>query len=219
MNKAVAWTCAAVALQVSAVGWLVWRYERIVQNGTEVRIKCQAYDPYDPLRGRYLRATVVAECTNVLFKVDALERWKKAAGDFCAKLGEVYAKLVEVPGSNGLYRVEAVAREVLDAGLWVKASDVTTRHRLTYRDKKDNESYDDFRKRLKKSGIVADVSFPNQLFVNEKVAPAAEEILRKKSDSAVAVYRAYEGRMVMTDIEIDGKPIISAAREFKKEVR
>ena len=45
MNKAVALTCAALALQVSAVGWLVWRYERIVRKGTEVRLKCRAYDP------------------------------------------------------------------------------------------------------------------------------------------------------------------------------
>lgn len=207
MNKAVAWTCAALALQVAAVGWLVWRYERIVLNGTEVRIKCQAYDPYDPLRGRYLRMTVREECTNILFKAD-MRDMEKVTGD-------LYAKLAEVPGSNGLYRVEAVAREVADAGLWVKTRDEATmlHYRLSYSDKKDKESYEDFYKRQEKSGIVIDVSFPDQLFVNEKVAPAAEEILRKKSDSAVAVYRAYEGRMVLTDIEIDGKPILSVVKE------
>lgn len=205
MNKAVAWTCAALALQVAAVGWLVWRYERIVLNGTEVRIKCQAYDPYDPLRGRYLRMTVREECTNILFKAD-MRDMEKVTGD-------IYAKLAEVPGSNGLYRVEAVAMKVADAGLWVKPSGMAIRHALSYRDKKDNETYEDFYKRQEKSGVVAEVSFPDQLFVNEKVAPAAEEILRKKSGSAVAVYRAYEGRMVLTDIEIDGKPILSVVKE------
>ena len=52
-----------------------------------------------------------------------------------------------------------------------------------------------------------------QFFVNEKIAPEAEKLLRKKSDSAVAVYRAYDGRIVLTDIEIDGKPILSAVKE------
>ena len=37
--------------------------------------------------------------------------------------------------------------------------------------------------------------------------------MRKKSDSAVAVYRAYGGRIVLTDIEIDGKPILAAVKE------
>ena len=89
MNKAVAWTCAALALQVAAVGWLVWRYERIVLNGTEVRLKCQAYDPYDPLRGRDLRMTVREECTNILFKAD-MRDMEKVTGDLYAKLAEVF---------------------------------------------------------------------------------------------------------------------------------
>ena len=113
ISKGAVCVCAALALQVVAVGFLVWRYERIVQNGAEVRIKCQAYDPYDPLRGRYLRVTVSETCTNVLFEVDADNYWKVPEGD-------IYAKLAKAPGEGGLYRVEAVAREPGDAGLWVK---------------------------------------------------------------------------------------------------
>ena len=37
--------------------------------------------------------------------------------------------------------------------------------------------------------------------------------MRKKSDTAVAVYRAYGGCIVLTDIEIDGKPILAAVKE------
>ena len=205
MNKAVALTCAALALQVSAVGWLVWRYERIVRNGTEVRLKCQAYDPYDPLRGRYLAMTVSEECTNILFKVKEEHIWQRMDE-------KAFAKLVKMPG-GGLYRVDAIAREPMDDGLWVKPASLWIRDALGYSDKRKDESDAEFKARSDKAGFKAVMSFPDQFFVNEKIAPEAEKLLREKSDSAVAVYRAYDGRIVLTDIEIDGKPILSAVKE------
>ncbi len=57
------------------------------------------------------------------------------------------------------------------------------------------------------------VEFPDRLFMNEKLAPTAEKILAKKTDSAVAVFRALDGEIIITDIEIEGRPILSAARE------
>ena len=206
MNKGVVCVCAALALQVVAVGFLVWRYERIVQKGTEVRIKCQAYAPYDPLRGRYLRVTVSETCTNILFEVDADNYWKVPEGD-------IYAKLAKAPGEGDLYRVEAVAREPTDAGLWVKTKSLRLTRDFGHEDKRDGESYDELHARRKKSGIKAVVSFPDQLFVNEKVAPDAEELLRKAIASAVAVFRVLDGEIILTDIEIGGKPILSAVRE------
>ena len=205
MNKAVALTCAALALQVSAVGWLVWRYERIVRNGTEVRLKCQAYDPYDPLRGRYLAMTVREECTNILFEVKEEHLWRGTDE-------KAFVKLAKTP-DGGLYRVDAIAREPMDDGLWVKPTSLSIRDALGYSDKRKDESDDEFKVRREKAGFKAVMSFPDQLFVNEKIAPEAEKLLQKKSDSAVAVYRAYDGRIVLTDIEIDGKPILSAVKE------
>lgn len=209
MNKGVVCVCAALALQVVAVGFLVWRYERIVQKGTEVRIKCQAYDPYDPLRGRYLRVTVSETCTNIFSEVDADNYWKVPEGD-------IYAKLAKAPGNGGLYLVEAVAREPADAGLWVKTKSLTLARALGHEDKRKGESWDEFYARQRESGTKAVVSFPNQLFVNEKVAPEAEELLRKAIASAVAVFRVLDGEIVLTDIEIGGKPIISAVRESQR---
>ena len=144
MSKGVVCVCAALALQVVAVGFLVWRYERIVQKGTEVRIKCQAYDPYDPLRGRYLRVTVSETCTNILFEVDVDNYWKVPEGD-------IYAKLAKAPGDDGLYRVEAVAREPTDAGLWVKTKSLRLTHAHDHESKRTGESYDEFYARQRKS--------------------------------------------------------------------
>ena len=205
MNKAVALTCAALALQVSAVGWLVLRYERIVRNGTEFRLKCRAYDPYDPLRGRYLAMTVREECTNILFEVKEEHLWRGTDE-------KAFVKLATTP-DGGLYRVDAIAREPMDDGLWVKPASLWIRDALGYSDKRKDESDDEFKARRDKAGFKAVMSFPDQFFVNEKIAPEAEKLLRKKSDSAVAVYRAYDGRIVLTDIEIDGKPILSSVKE------
>ena len=205
VNKGFVVVAVALAVQIAAIGWLIWRYERIVLNGTEVRLKCQAYDPYDPLRGRYLNMTVREDCTNILF--DASE-WNEYD-----RRNDVFVQLSEIPGSNELYRVEAVAKEPTDSGLWAKPKHVRMEYALGYNDKGKNESYEDFHKRQAKSGRKAIVSFPDQLFVNEKIAPAAEKLLRERTASAVAVYRVLGGEAVLTDIEIDGKPILSAVKE------
>ena len=203
-DKSVVLACAALALQVAAVGWLVWRYERIVLNGTEVRLKCQAYDPYDPLRGRYLGMTVREECANILLDVSDASEYRQ--------FDDVFVKLAEVPDTDGLYRVEAVAPEPADGGLWAHPKSVRMAYCLEYDEKKDDESYSDFQVRREKSGRKAIVSFPDQLFVNEKLAPAAENLLRERTAAAVAVYRVLDGKVVLTDIEIDGKPILSAVK-------
>ena len=61
------------------------------------------------------------------------------------------------------------------------------------------------------------MALPDQLFLNEHLAPAAEKVLRDatsaKGKGAVAVYRARDGEIVITDIEIDGKSVIARARE------
>ena len=206
MNKEFAEVAVVLAVQMMAIGWLVWRYERIVSSGVEIRLKCRAYDPYDPLRGRYLRTSVSEDCTNILFTVNADSHWQRETRG-------IFAKLAKAPGSNDLYRVVTVAREPVDDGLWIKPKSVIFDHTLGHDAKRKGESYEEFDKRRKASPRKATVEFPDRLFMNEKLAPAAEKILAKKTDSAVAVFRALDREIVITDIEIDGKPILSAVRE------
>ena len=203
--------CVAVALVVQcvAIGWLVWRYESIVRGGTEVRFRCEAYDPYDPLRGRYLNTTVRESCTNFVdFAAEKGKTW-----EFPNRL---YAKLE--PSTNGLWCVVAVALTPSDdGGLWVKPMRSSVEHLITWSDKGRTESYEDFEKRRERSPLVARVWMPDQLFVNENVASAAEKVLREatsaKGKGAVAVYRAHGGEIVITDIEIAGKSVLALARE------
>lgn len=181
---------AVLAILVAAVGWLVWRYENVVRLGTEVRFACSAYDPYDPLRGRYLRVTVRERCSDLDGRF-TLE--KNARRD----LKDLYAKME--PWTNGLWRVVSVAdRPRTDGGVWVKPKSVRI-----------------------DGALGATVTLPDQLFVSERIAAEAENVLRAATASggkgAVAVYRARDGEIVLTDIEVDGKSITSLARSAMRK--
>lgn len=205
-----------LAAQCVAVGWLVWRYESVVRHGTEVRFRCEAYDPYDPLRGRYLRTTVRETCTNLLARSDCKE-WKST---YKANL---FAKLE--PSTNRLWRISAVAdtipaSDAADANaksLWIKAHSANVERSLSWSARGKDESWEAFTARRDKSPFAASVSLPDQLFVNERIASAAENVLRDATSangkSVVAVYRVKDGEIVITDIEIDGKSVIALAHD------
>ncbi len=61
INKSILGIIFTLLLQLLGTVCFVWRYERILLKGEEVRLKCMPYDPYDPLKGRYLMVTVKAE--------------------------------------------------------------------------------------------------------------------------------------------------------------
>ena len=203
MNKKTLIVAVALVAQVAAISWLIWRYERVVTQGVEVRFACQAYDPYDPLRGRYLRTTVREDCTNIAFQVCATNRY-----EFRNKL---FARL-EPNGTNGLWRVAEVAVAPRAEGLWVRPKRSSIDCRLDWPERGKDEKWEDFNERREKSGWKAVVIFPDQLFLNEKLAPEAEKVLRKHTGkSAVAVYRVYKGEIVITDIEVEGQSVIEVA--------
>ncbi|MGN0846551.1 MAG: GDYXXLXY domain-containing protein [Kiritimatiellia bacterium] len=188
---------ATLAVQVLALGWLIARYERVVQCGTEVRFRCQAYDPYDPLRGRYLRMSVREV-------VDAVPP------TLTNDVGKVYVRVE--PATNGLWRVAEAARAPAASGIWLKPRGAGWEPRLSWREQKEGESWKDFHRRQTAAGRCLAVTFPDQLFVNEKLAPEAERLLRAKSADAVAVYRVLRNDIVLTGIEIGGRSIVDEAR-------
>ena len=197
----------ALAVQVIGLGTLIYRYERVVMVGTEVKFQCSAYDPYDPLRGRYLQMRVVSSCTNVVLATEP-------------KLYEVFDDrlyaLIDPKGStNGLAQVVQVAEKPTGEGLWIKAKRVQIESLLSSGEKGKDESWDAFDERRKKAGRRAIVSFPDQFFVNEKVSLDAEAFLGKNGVTPVAVFRVHDGTCLITGIEVDGKPILDRVREWK----
>ncbi len=198
-----AFVVAILVVQVLAIGWLILRYERVVHCGTEVRFKCQAYDPYDPLRGRYLNMSV-SDTTETISPV-LLENAKPR------NVPQAYVRVE--PTTNGLWRIAEASHEMTAEGVWMKPKTARLVHRLSWNAKGKDESWEAFSKRREAAGYNLGVSFPDQLFVNEKLAPKAEDLLRTQSADAVAVYRVLNGEVILTDIEIAGKPIRKEARE------
>lgn len=200
MNRKMIFVGALLLVQCLAVGFLIYRYERVVTRGTEVRFRCQAYDPKDVFRGRYLRVTVRERAEKIPNTVT--EDWHSEHNKFYVRIE---------PSTNGLWRVAEAAYEPSAEGVWVKPKSARVEHVVVWSDRRKDEPYEDFNKRRNNSPLVVRVDFPDQLFVNEKLAPEAEKVLRERTSDAVAVYRVLDGEMVITDIEIGGESVIRLA--------
>jgi hypothetical protein len=188
-------------IQFGAIAWLIMRYENVVKNGVECRFACQAYDPHDPFRGRFLRVRVE---------------------DTCAYDGGIAADSYRVPvwvkidpqgGTNGLSKVVKCADKPEDSGLWVHISSANLQYNLRWNHREEDESSDDFYRRRKESGMIARIQFPDKFFLNERIARKAEGIIIKRMNEAVAVYKVMYNSAVLTDIVIGGKSILELARE------
>lgn len=201
MNRRTIIFGAVLLVQLIAVGFLIYRYERVVLKGTEVRFKCRAYDPRDPWRGRYLRVSV-SERTEMLPNT--------ATEDLYSERNKFYVRIE--PSTNGLWRVAEAAYEPSAEGVWMKPKSSRVMHTVTWKEQRTDESYDDFSKRRNNSPLVVQVNFPDQLFVNEKLAPKAETLLRKQGVEPIAVYRVLDGEIILTDIEIDGQSVTKLAK-------
>lgn len=207
MMKKSIFLIAALVIQCLAIGWLIFRYERVVTKGTEVRFNCQAYDPYDPLRGRYLRVNVRESTTNI-----AEEVRRKIVSSVILEKADRKAVLVRVePNTNGIWRVVEAALTPSNEGVWIKPKDISVNYILPYSEKKDKEDWSEFQKRRAASGVKIVAEMPNQLFINETIAEKAEKILQEatsvKGKGAVAVYRVLNNEIVITDIEIEDKSV------------
>lgn len=201
MNRKMIFVGALLLVQCLAVGFLIYRYERVVTRGTEVRFRCQAYDPSDPWRGRYLRVAVRERTEKIP---------KTVTEDRHSERNKFYVRIE--PSTNGLWGVAEAAYEPSAEGVWVKPKSSRVERTVTWSDKRNDESYDDFCKRRDNSPYVLQVNFPDQLFVNEKLAPKAETLLRKQGVEPIAVYRVLDGEIVITDIEVDGQSVTKLAK-------
>lgn len=182
---------AALAVQVAGLGWLAARYEQVVSRGTEVRIPCGAFDPVDMLRGRYLHVRAEAECSDAGDTTPEDWGWRGKTN--------LHALLEPTSDGAGTYRVARVAKAAGQEGLWIQASWV----------------YQTWHEDEKKHGLPLRVGFPGKLFMDERLAKAADNVFAQRTGEAVAVYRVWKGAIVITDVEIDGISIKALARQAR----
>ena len=185
---------AALAVQVAGLGALVARYERVVTKGTEVRIPCGAFDPVDVLRGRYLHVRATRTCREIALETPVGE-WE---WNYLIKRRKPVWALLEM-GDDGVHRIVRVAEKPDGDGVWIATSKCS-------RVSDENEP-------MRSVGI--QIGFPGKLFMDERLAKAADRVFARREGEAVAVYRAWKGEMVITDVEIDGVSVKELARRAR----
>lgn len=160
----------------------IWTHEQVLAKGTLIKLKCQAPDPYDPLRGRYLAVRPLLHDAAV------------PAGMKLQKGMQVYAQLT--PGADGLATVSGLSLTPPAGTDYV---------------------------RLRAGWVNGDqVSFEwpfDRFYVNEKLAPEADKWFAEniRGDKGItAEVRVYNGRAVLADLSLDGKPFREILRERVK---
>ncbi|MFC5457874.1 GDYXXLXY domain-containing protein [Prosthecobacter fluviatilis] len=157
----------------------IWTHEQVLAKGTLIRLMCQAPDPYDPLRGRYLAVR------------PDLQEVTVPAGVKVEKGMQVYVQLTS--GADGLATLSGLSLTPPASGDFIRV-----KARYVYNDK-----------------VSFDWPF-DRFYINEKLAPEADKWFSENIRTAkgiTAEVRVYNGRAVLADLSLDGKPF----REILKE--
>ena len=176
-------------------GRTVYNFERPAVPPVEMRFKLRAYDPYDPLRGRYLQLNVVCPAEIKLSK-----------GEYFAHLDPKYVAVLK-PGPDGF----AVATGLFPVGK-------TPAGALFVKGVKFSGAWDNGT-----SGrIVRQVEMPfDRFYLNEPLAKPAEKLLREvtrdpKRSAVLVVDIHRDGNWAVKELLVDGKPLREVLRAAAK---
>lgn len=157
----------------------IWTHEQTLTQGTLIKLKCSAPDPYDPLRGRYLAVRPEQREASV------------PAGMKLESGTHVYATLTT--GADGLATITNLSLTPPPSGDYIRL-----KSGYVYSDK-------------------ASIEWPfERFYINEKLAPEADKWFAENIRTAqgiIAEVRVLNGRAVLADLSLDGKPF----REILKE--
>ena len=176
----------AVVLQWAVPLASIREREKILREGVVIKIPCRAPDPYDPLRGRYLA-------------IEPLETLlPEHFGTGFKKNRQVFA-LLQL-GEDGLHHVQSLqasepSSSSNNAELYIPVS------------------VSQYFGKPKQTRIQWPIS---RFYVNENIAPAADEWLRKNtrhSKTVVAEAHLLQGEVVLSDISLDGKSFRESLKE------
>jgi len=150
----------------------IWTHEQVLAKGMLIKVKCQAPDPYDPLRGRYLA-------------VRPLQQEAPVPAGMKLQVGmQVYAQFTT--GADGLSTISDLSLTRPASGDYIRL-----KAGWVYNEKMSFEwPFDRF-------------------YVNEKLAPEADKWFAENIRSAqgiTAEVRILNGRAVLEDLSLDGKP-------------
>ena len=189
---------AALAVQAAGLGGMIVRHERVLAKGTEVRLEIPrdwSWLYFGKVLGwPYVWAVGYSEVEHGKVMDPPWER------------GEARYVLLEPVAEGGAsHRAVMFAKEPGTEGLWVK---------VPWYDWKWEEWEDElsWTEEAAKRGMAVVVGFPGKLFLDRRLAKAAEEVAAREEGERVAVYRAWKGELLIADVEIDGVSVRELAR-------
>jgi len=180
---------AAVVAALFIIGFPVFqicRYENVLAKGKTIKIKCRAYDPYDPFRGRYVRCRLETQ-------VDYLVDFPKDDNPNNIFIRNGYV-LIDV-GHDGYIQFKEVVRKRPKKGNYVRCR----AHRY----------YNNNRSEKARTTII--LTGLDRYYMNEKLAPKAEkaliEALRDEQKTCHLEIKLLNGLAVPTQLYIEDQPI------------
>jgi hypothetical protein len=183
MKPALSWLAFGVACvaQWAAPLASIRAREEVLERGEVVRFAVTAPDPFDPLRGRYLRVNPKESEVVLAPEVAHLTAGKK-----------VWVQLEK--GPDGLHHLGELTEKRPVSGDYLPMILRTAWNR-------GSDSGD--------KGLKFRVAWPvDRFYVNETLAPKADAWLRENTrgkQTVVAELRLLKGTAVITDLELDGR--------------
>ncbi len=188
--------------------WTIWKFESRRIPSQEFLFQCAVYDPYDPMRGRYVQLSFDQEQITLSQALPTDYR----SHDFCYAVLETdrtdgYAKIVRLVISQDEVLSGEWALKLSTDEIWTRAPDTLD---------KDDSNQHPYSLRLPFK----------RYFVNERIAPKADKLLNalvvsssgKEPEARVAlkVRVLATGDYAVEDLLVDGRPLREVVAEMKE---
>lgn len=192
-------TAAFFIVSLLTIGTVIRNAIQIQTKGVECRFECQGYDPYDPIRGRYIRIYPIVRTTELKGKFaesrdNALAYYKNKA----------YFQVAETPGEDGLTKVLCCSDAPTSEGVWFGPVKVQiNRDTSSVSPQQGNETFEEYYERLKSAPLIAEARMPDKFYVPERQAGDMEKKMSGAGRQGVAIYHVYRHNILLSDVQPD----------------
>ncbi len=181
-----------VLAQLYVPAKMIFDYEVIFKNGTELKLKVEPMDPSDPFHGKYIDLSY----TEQEFEVENPQDFTREE--------KIY--VLFDTDKNGFAQIDTIVKDKPDAGIFVQA-------KVKY-----SVNQNDFgNPKNKRIGI--DYSF-KRFYMEESKAAQAEELYRESTRDtnqvAYAIVNVLNGKGIVKNVMINGKPIKDLVKDSKQ---
>jgi len=200
----VGWLVVGLALQIGVPASMIATRERVLREGETLLLRTQPVDPFDAFRGRY-----------VALRFDnALCTWTTNGTVPFVRGQKLWARYAR--DEQGLASLVELAARPTGDGVWLKVrATYITDETVEHPDDAQKESWD--RRRTPTGRREVHFALPfDRFYLDEKLAPEAEQVARERQRSetnVVAAVRVLGRQAVLSDLLVGDRPIRDVVRD------